>query len=90
MCDHTRVELTLSALIMAVQRQRPEAGLVQHSDRSSQYAAEAYVAQLTMVGAVASMSRNGCCYDNELMESFFLTLKVELAHQQHWATRSEA
>jgi transposase InsO family protein len=90
MRDHMRVELTLSALIMAVQRQRPPPGLLQHSDRGSQYAAEAYVAQLAAIGAVPSMSRKGCCYDNAPMESFFHTLKVELVHQQRWATRDEA
>jgi transposase InsO family protein len=36
------------------------------------------------------MSRKGCCYDNAPMESFFHTLKVELVHQQRWATRDEA
>jgi transposase InsO family protein len=90
MRDHMRVELTLSALIMAVQRQRPAPGLLQHSDRGSQYAAEAYVAQLTAIGAVPSMSRKGCCYDNAPMESFFHTLKVELVHGQRWAIRDQA
>jgi transposase InsO family protein len=90
MRDHMRVELTLSALIMAVGRQRPAPGLLQHSDRGSQYAAEAYVAQLTAIGAVPSMSRKGCCDDNAPMESFFHTLKVELVHGRRWATRDEA
>jgi putative transposase len=36
MRDHMRVELALAALSMAVQRQRPAAGLVHHSDRGSQ------------------------------------------------------
>ena len=42
MRDHMRTELTLGALIMAAQRQRPGPGLIHHSDRGSQYAAEAY------------------------------------------------
>lgn len=36
------------------------------------------------------MSRTGNCYKNAPMESFFGTLKVELAHQRQWATRKEA
>lgn len=90
MRDHMRTELALSGLMMAVQRQRPAPGLVHHSDRGGQFAAEAYVEQLTAVGAVPSMSRTGNCYDNAPMESFFHTLKVELVHQHRWATRDEA
>ena len=90
MRDHMRTELTMAALMMATQRQRPPHGLIQHSDRGSQYAATAYRNQLAEMGAIASMSRTGCCYDNAPMESFFHTLKVELVHKQRWATRDEA
>jgi putative transposase len=90
MRDHMRTELTLGALIMAIQRQRPGSGLLHHSDRGSQYAAEAYSRQLALVKAKPSMSRTGCCYDNAPMESFFHSLKVELVHQRHWTTRDEA
>ncbi|WP_245259445.1 IS3 family transposase [Methylobacterium sp. 77] len=90
MREHMRTELTSAALMMATQRQRPGAGLICHSDRGSQYAAEAYRAQLVGMKAIPSMSRTGCCYDNAPMESFFHTLKVELVHQRRWATREEA
>ena len=46
MRDHMRTELTLAALMMAAQRQRPGEKLIHHSDRGSQYAAEAYAQQL--------------------------------------------
>lgn len=36
MRDHLRAELATSALMMAIQRQRPEPGLIQHSDRGIQ------------------------------------------------------
>ena len=105
MRDHMRTELTTAALMMAVQRQRPGPGLVHHSDRGSQYAAEACRKQLAAMKAKPSMSRTGCCYDNAPSafgrshgvmsakltgESFFHTLKVELVHQRRWATRDEA
>jgi putative transposase len=90
MRDHMRTELTLGALIMAAQRQRPGPGLIHHSDRGSQYAAEAYAQQLALMGAKPSMSRTGCCYDNAPMESFFHSLKVELVHQHRWTTCEEA
>jgi transposase InsO family protein len=90
MRDHMRTELSVAALMMAAQRQRPAAGLICHSDRGSQYAAEAYRKQLASTGSKPSMSRTACCYDNAPMESFFHTLKVELVHQRRWATRDEA
>jgi putative transposase len=41
-------------------------------------------------GFRASMSRRANCYDNAPMESFFHTLKTQLVHHQHYATREEA
>ena len=90
MRDHLRTDLAAAALVMATQRQRPGPGLVHHSDRGSQYASGAYRELLTKAGMRASMSRTGNCYDNAPMESFFHTLKVELVHRRHWATRDEA
>jgi transposase InsO family protein len=34
-----RAELTTAALTMAIQRQKPQQGLIPHSDRGGQYAA---------------------------------------------------
>ena len=90
MRDQMPTELSVAALMMAAQRQRPAAGLICHSDRGSQYAAEAYRRQLAGMGARPSMSRAACCYDNAPMEGFFHTLKVELVQQRRWATRDEA
>jgi len=92
MRDHMRTELSVAALMMAAQRQRPAAGLICHSDRGSQYAAEAYRKQLAAMGARPSMSRTACCYDNAPMESFFHTLKVELVcgFRRKPATHSDA
>ncbi|GEP01801.1 hypothetical protein GCM10007887_34130 [Methylobacterium haplocladii] len=46
MRDHKRTVLTSAALMMATQRQRPSDGLICHSYRASQYAAEAAPATL--------------------------------------------
>ena len=59
MREHMRTELTSAALMMATQRQRPRAGLICHSDRGSQYAAEAYRKLLVGMKATPSMSRTG-------------------------------
>jgi len=90
MRDHLRAELATSALLMATQRQRPEAGLVHHSDRGIQYACADYQAALSQAGITASMSRRANPLDNAPMESFFHTLKTELVHHRTYATRDEA
>ncbi|HVX56875.1 MAG TPA: IS3 family transposase [Candidatus Saccharimonadales bacterium] len=75
-------DLCLDALGMALQRRRPEAGLLHHSDRGVQYACDRYQQLLQEHQITASMSRRGDCYDNAMMESFHSTLKSELVHLQ--------
>jgi putative transposase len=90
MQDHMRTELPLAALRMAISAQRPSAGLIHHSDRGVQYASADYRGGVKVAGFRASMSRKADCYDNAPMESFFHTLKTELVHHQHYATRQQA
>jgi putative transposase len=90
MRDHLRTELAATALMMAVQRQRPAAGLIHHSDRGVQYASYDYRAAQNAAGMIASMSRKADCFDNAPMESFFHTLKTELVHHRQYATRADA
>jgi putative transposase len=73
--------LTINALDMALKRRCPEIGLLHHSDQGSTYASEDYQDILTARGIVCSMSRRGNCHDNAVMESFFSTVKSELADQ---------
>ena len=69
---------TLSALQMALERRRPQGGLIHHSDRGSQYSSHAYQNHLAAYSIRCSMSGKGNCYDNAPMESFFGTLKIEV------------
>jgi transposase InsO family protein len=80
--------LAIKALEMALKRRGPEAGLLHHSDRGCTYASEDYQAILDARGITCSMSRRGDCYDNAVMESFFSTVKSELADR--FASFSEA
>jgi transposase InsO family protein len=82
--------LTLRALHMALFERAPERGLIQHSDRGSQYASQVYQDALEARGIVCSMSRRGDCWDNAVIESFFATLKLELIHRGSFRTREEA
>ena len=83
-------ELTLEALQVALGWRDPEAGLVHHSDRGSQYAATDYRTVLKARGITVSMSRKGDCWDNAPMESVNGTLKVECVHGEHFKTREQA
>jgi putative transposase len=71
--------VAITALEMALKRRRPKAGLLHHSDRGCTYASEDYQAILDARRITCSMSRRGDCYDNAVMESFFSTVKSELA-----------
>ncbi len=80
------VRLTLAALNAAIERRRPPPGCVHHSDRGSQYAAQAYRQALLRCGLVGSMGRGGNPFDNARAESFMKTLKVEAVYPMAYET----
>ena len=55
-----------------------------------QYASSAHQALLKKHGLVGSMSRKSNCWDNAVMERFFLNLKMERVWQKDYANHSEA
>ena len=83
-------ELVCTALNLAIVSRQPAAGLLVHSDRGSQYASQAHTALLSRHGLVCSMSRKGNCWDNAVMERFFLNLKMERVWQRDYANHAEA
>ncbi len=83
-------ELPISALKMAIQQRNPAPGLIVHSDRGSQYASEQYQAVLVRHGLICSMSGLGNCWDNAVVERFFLNLKMERVWQRRYGDRDEA
>jgi transposase InsO family protein len=83
-------QLAIDALKMALERRRPAAGLLHHSDRGVQYASNEYRELLEEQKAVVSMSRKGNCWDNAVAESFFATVEIELIEDADWHTRNEA
>ncbi len=78
--------LACKALQQAIDLRSPDAGLILHSDRGSQYASDAFRGLLDRNAIQQSMSRKGNCYDNAPMESFFGRLKTEYAHWQDFTT----
>ena len=82
--------LAIDALEMAVTGERPQPGLLAHSDRGVQYASQPFRERLARHGLTASMSRKANCWDNAPAESLIATLKKELVHQQSYRTRDDA
>jgi putative transposase len=90
MSARMKAQLVCDALTMAYWRRKPPAGLIMHSDRGIQYAAEEHRKLIAEYRMVQSMSRKGNCWDNAPMESFFKTLKVEWVDRIRYATRAQA
>lgn len=83
-------QLACSALSMAIAHRQPQPGLLVHSDRGSQYASQAHTDLPAQHGLISSMSRKGNCWDNAVMERFFLNLKMERIWQRDYANHEEA
>ena len=90
MAPDMHATLVCQALKLAIAQRQPAPGLILHSDRGSQYASAAHQALLTKHGMVGSMSRKGNCWDNAVMERFFLNLKMERVWQRDYANHAEA
>lgn len=82
--------LVSQSLFRAVSAKRPTAGLINHSDRGSQYCSKEYQRLLKQFNMKSSMSRRGNCYDNAPIESFWGVLKNELIHHRRYPTRKVA
>jgi len=81
--------LTVEALEKALVLRHPPPGFVHHSDQGSQYACMEYVDVLEQHGAVLSMSRAGCPWENGRCESFIKTLKQEEIDARPYRTMEE-
>lgn len=83
-------QLVIDSLIKSIKTKKPKAGLINHSDRGSQYCSLAYQNIIAKYWMKASMSAKGNCYDNAPMESFWGIIKQELIHHHKYHTRQEA
>ena len=90
MDDNMRVTLVNDSLKMAIQRRKPPAGLVWHTDRGSQYSSYSHRDLLQEHSIVQSISWKGNCWDNAAAESFFHSLKTELTNHKMFETRAQA
>jgi transposase InsO family protein len=82
--DHMRTDLVTDALDMAIMHRRPEAGVIFHSDRGTQYTSSSFASYCSDNNIRRSLGRTGICYDNAVAESFFASYKKELIHTRPW------
>ena len=90
MAPSMHAELVCAALQLAIAQRQPAPGLIVHSDRGGQYASALHQALPVRHDLVGSMSRKGNCWDNAVMERFFLSLKTERVWQRDFANHAEA
>ena len=91
LAGHMRTELVADALTTAAATRGGDIdGVVFHSDRGSQYTSAEFGALCDQLGVTQSMGATGVCWDNAAAESFFGTLKRELANRRRWATHDDA
>ena len=91
MAGHMRTELVAGALKMAAaNRGGATAGVIFHGDRGCQYMSGEYRQLVTDLGMRQSVGRTGVCWDNAVAESAWSSLKRELVHRHHFASRPEA
>jgi len=84
-------DLVTDALVMAFNRRRPDRRVVHHSDRGAVYTSLAFSQRVAELELDQSFGSTGDCYDNAAVESFFATLKRELAWihaTKTWPTRA--
>jgi putative transposase len=90
LATHSRTELIVRALRMAIARRKPAPGLVHHSDRGVQPTSLSFGKRLQDECLLPSMGRVGSAYDNALAESFVATLETELLYRASWSARQAA
>ena len=70
--------LAINTLNRAIEREKPNKGLVLHSDQGVQFTSSVFTAFCKEKGINQSMSKAGCPYDNAPMERFYKSFKSEL------------
>ena len=89
--EHHDAGLAYGALAMAVAvRGGAVPGVIMHTDRGSEYTADAFRAACGRLSISQSMGRPGSALDNAVIESWHSTLEFELRRIEHYATRAAA
>jgi putative transposase len=92
MSERQTADLVIDAMVMAVGRRNPSGPLLHHSDKGSTYTALSFTQRLEDLAIFPSYGSTGDAYDNAAMETFWATLKREIAwiHGSiYFSTRAE-
>jgi putative transposase len=79
-------QLTRAVVEAALRRRRPDAGLIFHSDRGTEFLGTMFRQRLKDHGVRQSMTRGGAPDENAHMESFFHSLKADVIHGRGFET----
>ena len=92
MSERIAEKVAIDAIGQAVGREGPpdDGGLVFHDGQGAQHASRSFQRRLGSHGMVRSASRPGAPPGNAAAESFFKTLKRELAEERSYRRRDEA
>ncbi len=83
-------ELVIEALQNACFSQKPQRGLILHTDLGSQYTSSEFTQHIQKHGIKHSFSQKGCPYDNACIESFQAILKKEEVYHTQYTDYSAA
>lgn len=82
-------QLITSTFKLALEQRSPEAGLIFHSDRGSQYTSHRFQQLLHKHSVVQSFSNSGKPHDNAVAESFFATFKKEELYRKDYTSEAD-
>lgn len=82
-------QLITSTFKMAWEQRSPEAGLIFHSDRGSQYTSHRFQQLLHERSVIQSFSNSGKPHDNAVAESFFASFKKEELYRKNYTSEAD-
>ena len=82
-------QLTKGTFKFAYQAEKPQRGLIFHSDNGSNYISKNFTAYLRQYGIVQSYSKKTTPYDTSVCESFFGSMKQEELYRSNYRSEKE-
>lgn len=87
MAERITKKLAINTILAMLARHKPAKGCIFHNDRGSQYTSNAMMGLLQQYALRQSFLRVGMPGDNSWSKSFIATMKKELIHKTHFATK---